>query len=116
MPSCSSKYADNASSHSCSDHTEDSVSSAVRRRAASSTRRNIALRTSTVNARSLAVSRAGVGGSTSAGSTATTPELSRSHSSSRLESVCRTTAPSHSMMSSSSSVRALSGTVCRSAR
>ena len=41
---------------------------------------------------------------------------SASHSSSRLESVCRTTSPSHSTRSSSSSVRADVGTVERSAR
>ena len=51
------------------------------------------------------------------GSAATgAPDTSASHSSTRLESVCRTTAPSHSTMSSRPSVRAESGTVCRRAR
>ena len=42
--------------------------------------------------------------------------VSASHSSSRLESIWRTVSPSHSTMSSSSSVLKRSGTVCRSAR
>ena len=93
-----------------------SPSCSQRRSAASSTRRNIALRTSTVKARSLAVIAPGAGGSTSGAASRAVGSLSCSHSSSRLESVWRTTAPSHSMMSSSSSVRTLSGTVWRSAR
>ncbi|CNJ98843.1 Uncharacterised protein [Mycobacterium tuberculosis] len=43
------------------------------------------------------------------------PAASFSHSSTREESVWRTSSPSHSMMSSSSSVTAVSGMVWRSA-
>jgi hypothetical protein len=81
----------------------------------------MALPTITRNARSLAViERGGSGGwpvAAAASARATAwGSVSASHSSSRLESIWRTVSPSHSMMSSSSSVRMRSGTVWRSAR
>ena len=81
----------------------------------------MALRTITRNARSLPViGRGGAGGAPAAAAAAAratdSGSVSASHSSSRLESIWRTVSPSHSTMSSNSSVLTRSGTVRRSAR
>ena len=117
---CSAKYGSSASCQSFADQP-DSASSSPRshhcRRAASSTRRNSALRTSTRKARRLWVT-GGVWSSRAEAISlgcAVSGLRSRSHSSSRLESTWRTSSPSQAIRSATSSVRASSGTVCRSA-
>ncbi len=81
----------------------------------SSTRRNSALRTRTVKARTLLVTAGGRRSASATSSASGSGFLSFSHSSSRLESVCRTSSPSQAIRSSKPSVRLVSGTVCRSA-
>ena len=82
-------------------------------RATNMTRLYIALRTSTRNARALAV----IGRSdTSAASPGSSPARIDSHSATSDESVWRTSSPSHSTRSLNVSSRLPSGTVRRSAR
>ena len=83
--------------------------------AASCTRRNSSLRTSTRKARRFVSTDGGAGGTT--GAVGSSTGLTRlSHSSTSDESTCRTSSPSHAMRSSSSEVCASAGTVCRIAR
>ena len=132
--SCSSQYAPSASSHagaviagrrggsvSAAAAASSCASASKRSREARCTFWNIALRTMTVNARRLRVIGRGVVGASPAAIAAAaratdSGSVSASHSSSRLESVWRTVSPSHSTISSNSSVFTSSGTVWRSAR
>ena len=101
MSACSAKYGASASSQASAvqpSAASRAPSSSYRCSAASETRRNMALRTSTRNARALAVTAGGASSATRAVSSASVGLRSFSHSSIRLESTCRTSSPSHSMI------------------
>ena len=80
--------------------------------ASSFTQRNTSLRTITRNALRFVVMSTGAGGLISSSSTSICGAVIFSHSSMRLESVWRTNAPSHSMMSVTCSERPSAGIVC----